>query len=470
VATAPRAREAVIGAPAHGTRLPPGPRAPGPVQTVEWMLRPTRFLDRCQERYGDVFSVRLGPARNVVVVGDPHAAKALVSAGPEQCLAGDTNGLFRPVVGSNSILVLDGDRHFEQRRLMLPSFRAGHVSLFADSIDQITRRRIASWPVGEPFALQPEMEAISFETIMRLTFGEGLDARHERLRELVPEMMRRCASPILMLPWFRQDLWGLSPAAKTRRLLRALDDVLFELIAERRADPASATRDDVVSMLATASHQDGSALSDEEIRDEVLTMLMAGYETTTSALAWSFERLLRTPRVLASLVEGIGRGSDVYLDATVKEILRLRPVVPVVARRLRVPFDLNGYTFPAGLILMASIYLAHNDPVVYPDPDELRPERFLPDNPDPAVWIPFGGGARRCLGASLAQLEIKTVLKTVLSAVDLEAVGDREEPVRRRFTLAPKREAMVIATDISLEPEIQAAPAWRADDPARADR
>jgi cytochrome P450 len=353
---------------------------------------------------------------------------------------------------------------------MLPSFRAGHVRLFADSIERITRRRIASWPVGEPFPIQPEMEAISFETIMRITFGDGLDARHESLRELVPELMRRCASPILMLPWFRQDLGGLSPAARTRRLLARLDDVLFELIAERRADPASRMRDDVVSMLATATHENGSDMSDEEIRDEVLTMLMAGYETTTSALAWSFERLLRTPRVLASLVEEMGKGSDIYLDATVKEILRLRPVVPVVARRLRVPFELNGHTFPAGLILMASIYLAHRDPVVYPDPDKLRPERFLPDNPDPAVWIPFGGGARRCLGASLAQLEIKTVLKTVLGAAYLEPVGEDEEPIRRRFTLAPKREAMVVATEISVEPEVRVAAARRADDRARTER
>jgi cytochrome P450 len=186
-------------------------------------------------------------------------------------------------------------------------------------------------------------------------------------------------------------------------------------------------------------------------------------------MSWSFERLLRTPAVLASLVEELERGSDVYLDATVKEILRIRPVVPVVARRLQVPFELNGYTFPAGWVLMASIYLAHHDPVVYPDPEEFRPERFLPDRPDPAVWIPFGGGVRRCLGASLAQLEIKTVLKTVLGSVHLEPVGDPEEPIRRRFTLGPKREGMVMASEIAVEPEVRAARAL-ADDRARARR
>ena len=440
------------------------------MQTVEWMLRPTRFLDRCQERYGGVFSVRLGPARNVVVIGDPYAAKAVISAGPDQCRAGETNGPFRRVVGSNSILLLDGDRHLEQRRLMLPSFRAGHVRSFADSIEQITRRRIATWPIGDPFPLQPETEAISFEAIMRITFGDSLDERHERLRALVTEMMQRCASPLLMLPWFRQDLWGFSPAARTKQVLAQIDAVLFELIAERRADSTAHVRDDVVSMLASASHADGSPMGDQELRDEVLTLLMAGYDTTTSALAWSFERLLRTPRVLASLIEDIERGSDVYLDATVKEILRIRPVVPVVARRLQVPFELNGYTFPAGWVLMASIYLAHRDPVVYPDPEEFRPERFMPDNPDPAVWIPFGGGVRRCLGASLAQLELKIVLKTVLGSVDLEAYGESEEAIRRRFTLAPKREAMVVATDIAPEPEVRAARARPADDRTRAER
>jgi len=469
VATAQRAREAVTDAPANGAQLPPGPRAPGPVQTVEWMLRPTRFLERCQERYGSVFSVRLGPARNVVVVGDPHAAKAVISAGPDQARAGETNGPFRRVVGSDSILLLDGERHLEQRRLMLPSFRAGHVRSFADSIEQITRRRIAGWPVGKPFAIQPEMEAISFEAIMRITFGDELDERHERLRALVTEMMQRCASPLLMLPWFRQDLWGFSPAARTKQVLARIDQLLFELISERRADPAVHHRDDIVSMLASASHADGSPMSDQELRDEILTLLMAGYDTTTSALSWSFERLLRTPAVLASLVEEVGRGSEVYLDATVKEILRIRPVVPVVARRLQVPFELNGYTFPAGWVLMASIYLAHHDPVVYPDPDRFRPERFLPDEPDPAVWIPFGGGVRRCLGASLAQLELKTVLKTVLGSAHLEPVGLSEEPIRRRFTLGPKREGMVMATEIAVEPEVRVARAL-ADDRARAQR
>lgn len=448
-----RAAESGTGAAETGIApLPPGPRTPGAFQTIDWLLRPAALLERSQRRYGNVFKLSLGPAKNVAVIADPMAAKALIKADPEHCRAGDTNGVFRNVVGDSSILVLDGAEHMEQRRLMLPAFGADHVSAFASSIENLTLDRIRSWPIGTPFTLQEEMEVISFETIMMLAFGNRLDQRHEELRRLIPDMMDRCASPILMLPWFRQDLGGLSPAAKARRVIREIDHVLFDLISERRADPLSQLQGDVISMLSRAKHEDGAEMTDQEIRDEVLTLLMAGYETTTSALAWAFERLLRSDQVLERLLGELEADEDEYLDAVVKEVLRIRPVVPVVARRLRAPLELAGYTFPAGWILMACIHLVHRDPSVYPDPEAFRPERFLPGAPEPEAWIPFGGGVRRCLGASLAQLEIKVVLRTVLRTAALRrAAAAAEPPVRRRFTFAPRHHAEVVVDSIDAQ-------------------
>ena len=432
--------------------LPGGPRAPAAVQTVEWLLRPAAMLERNRRRHGSIFRLSLGPARNVAVIADAGAAKQVVRGDPDAFRAGDPNGVFRNVVGDSSILVLDGPEHLEQRRLLLPAFAADHVRGFARAIEDVTRGRVESWPSGTPFPLQPEMEAISFETILRVSFGGRRDRRHEQLRRLIPEMMDRCGSPILMLPWFRQDLGGLSPAAKTRALIARIDELLFDLIGERRREPLSQLEGDVVAMLARAQHEDGSELTDAEIRDEVLTLLMAGYETTTSALAWAFERLLRSPAAFTRLRDELDRDEEVYLDAVVKEVLRMRPVIPVVARRLRTPASLGGFTFPAGWILMACIYLLHRDPEIYPEPERFRPERFLPGEPEPAIWLPFGGGVRRCLGAGLAQLEIKTVLRTVLREASLRAVGGADEPaVRRRFTFAPRHGARVVSEPLARE-------------------
>ena len=237
-------------------------------------------------------------------------------------------------------------------------------------------------------------------------------------------MMDRCDSPFTLMPWFRRELAGSSPYARLMRVLDKIDEILFELISERRADPMTQFRDDTVSLLIRAEHEDGSPLSDQEVRDEILTMIMAGYETTTSGSAWALERLLRSPEKLQRLIDEIeAGGKDTYLEAVVKETLRARPVVPVVARHVRQPVELGGYTIPSGSILMVSIYLVHSDPDTYPEPDEFRPERFLDGTPEDAAWIPFGGGVRRCLGARFAELEMKVILTQVLTTARLRAVG-----------------------------------------------
>lgn len=424
----------------HHAGLPPGPHAPGWMQTSQWMFRPIEFMNKCREQYGPIFTLRLGPAQNVVMVGTPDLAKRALSEDPDILRAGETNGIFRPVVGSNSILLLDGDAHMHQRRILLRGLGASHAAQFVDQVREIAAKRIDGWETGQRLKLHDEMEAISFASIMRVVFGDYSDDSHSELRELIPEMMDRCDSPFTLMPWFRRELAGSSPYARLMRVLDKIDEILFEVISDRRADPMTQFRDDTVSLLIRGEHEDGSPLSDREVRDEILTMIMAGYETTTSGSAWALERLLRSPEKLQRLTAEIEEGGkDDYLEAVVKETLRARPVVPVVARHVRQPVELGGYMIPTGSILMVSIYLVHSDPDTYPEPDEFRPERFLEGTPKDAAWIPFGGGVRRCLGARFAELEMKVILTEVLTTARLRAAGRKPEDFKRkRFTFAPE--------------------------------
>jgi cytochrome P450 len=398
------------------------------------MYRPIPFIERCRRRYGPVFTIRLGPNRNVVLVADPDAARSVITGDPAVYRAGDANGILRPVVGPNSLLVLDGDQHMRHRRILLPAVGPEHGRDFADRIAGITRDRVSRWRSGEALNLQSEMEAISFEVILRVVFGGEERGRGDRFRELIPELMERCSSPFTLLPYFRRELGGITPYARLRRLLDELDELFIAAIGDRRGEGED-WGVDALSLLVAATDQEGAPLPDREIRDELLTMIMAGYETTTSALAWSLEPLL----------EELRDGGDSYLDAVVRESLRIRPVVPVVARKLAADVELGGYSIPAGSVLMASIYLLHRDPLLYEDPEEFRPERFLEGEHEGGLWIPFGGGVRRCLGANFAQLEMKVVLATVLSMVRLGAPDPEPEGVsRRRFTFAPANGARVI--------------------------
>jgi cytochrome P450 len=384
------------------------------------------------------------------MVADPRLAKVVMAGDPAVFRAGDTNGLFRPVVGSNSILLLDGDAHMRQRKILLPGFGASHGAQFVDQVREITQERISNWSAGQRLRLQDEMEAISFASIMRVVFGEHSEDSHDELRHLIPDMMDRCDSPFTLMPWFRRELAGGSPYARLMKVLDEIDTILYETIAERRADPMTQLRDDTLSLLLRAEHEDGSPLTDEEIRDEVLTMVMAGYETTTSGCAWALERLLKSPEKLERLTAEIEAGEDdAYLDAVVKETLRVRPVVPVVARHLAEPIDLDGYTIPGGSTVMVSIYLVHNDAETYPEPKEFKPERFLGGTPEGATWIPFGGGVRRCIGARFAELEMKVVLTQVIATARLRAIGRSDEDAKRkRFTLAPEGGAVALVEEL----------------------
>jgi cytochrome P450 len=414
------------------------------VQTLEWFFRPIPFIERCRERYGSIFTLGLGPSRNTVVVAEPSLAREVVRGDPNVFRAGDANGLLRPVVGHDSLLVLDGEKHLRHRRILLPAFGGPHARSFAGRVEDIAAERVRGWREGERLELQAEMEAISFEAIMQVALGDEDPDRLDRLRQLIPEMMQRCASPFTILPYFRRELGGITPYARLRRVLDELDLLFFDAIKERRPSP-DPKAGDVLSLMAWATDEAAEPLPEREIRDELLTMIMAGYETTTSALAWLFERLLRSPAVLQELMNRLD--DDAYVDAVIKESLRLRPVVPVVARKLADEVVLGDHHIPAGAVLMVSVYLLHRDPSIYEDPDEFRPGRFLEDADDGPIWVPFGGGVRRCLGASFAQLELKVVLREVLRTVELSPVGQRAEKVaRRRFTFAPARGARAVVS------------------------
>jgi cytochrome P450 family 135 len=424
--------------------LPPGPRTPGAIQTLRWMYRPIEFMEQCRRKYGPIFTLSLGPASNVFVIADPAAAKQVLTADPQHFRAGDANGIFRDVVGNHSILVMDGPEHLHHRRILLPVV-GRHAERYRELIAGIARERIATWEAGSEIRLLGEMESISFEVMMRIAMGtDGKSERETRLRTLIPEMMDRCESPFTLIPWFRHEMGGISPYARLMRFIDGIDEILYEAIGERRSDPLTEVRDDALSLLVRATYEDGSALEDRVIRDELLTMLMAGYETTTAGLTWAFERLLRSPDKLERLTKEMETGDQTYLMAVVKEALRRRPVIPIAARKALAPIELLGYSLPAGAVLMVAIYLIHSDPEIYPEPKEFRPERFLgadPKGTEGGAWIPFGGGVRRCLGASLAQYELAVVIRTVLEEAELELVEESDEPVaRRRFTLSPGRE------------------------------
>jgi cytochrome P450 family 135 len=428
--------------------LPPGPAAPASVQTLNWWFRPIQMMERARSRYGPVFSLRLGPGSPVVMVAEPRIGKAVMTGDPEIFRAGDTNGLFRPLMGSNSLLLLDGEEHLRHRRMLLPAFGAGHGRRFADQVREIAEERVSTWEPGQRLTLHDEMEAISFESIMRVVFGADPDDAHEPLRKLVPDMMDRCDSPFALIPWFHRNLAGMSPWARLMKIVDRIDDALYESIRQRRSDPLAEFREDVLSVLVRATQEDGTPVSDRAIRDELLTLIMAGYETTTGALAWSLERLMRTPPAMERLREELRDGKDEYLSAVVKETLRSRPVVPLVARRLLESQRVEGHTFPAGTIVMTSIYLIHHDPDIFPQPYEFRPERFLDGAADETLWIPFGGGTRRCLGAAFAQAEMKVVLSEVLTRTQLEPVGRKPEDYKRkRFTFSPDHGAAARVAD-----------------------
>jgi cytochrome P450 len=409
------------------------------------MREPLGFLDGYRQRYGDVFTVSFPYFGKIVYVASPALVKELFTGSPGLFHAGEANAtVLEPALGPNSVLTLDDAPHMQQRKLLLPPFHGERVQRYGELIGEITRRNMESWPVGEPFSLRPRAQRITLAVILRAVFGIEDEARIERATALIDSFSDR-VTLITKFPVLRRDLGPFSPWRRFLRARQELDSFLYEEIALRRAEAGGEERDDVLSLLLRARHDDGSPMADEELRDELLTVVGAGHETTATALAWAMERLLRTPRVLERLRESVAAGEDEYLEATVKETLRARPVIVDVARKLTAPARVGGYELAAGSFVLAAIGALHYREDVFPAPEEFRPERFLGAKADNYAWIPFGGGVRRCVGAAFAEFEMRIVLREFIARAELTAPDPEPERVRiRNITLAPAKGTRVL--------------------------
>lgn len=433
-------------APAAATSVPPGPPLPMVAQTVLWMLVPIPFGTWCRRRYGDMFTLRLPFNGNVVQVCHPDGVRAVFAAPPSEALAGKANHVLEPLLGRRSVLLLDGPEHLRQRRLMLPAFHGDRMQAYVPAIEEITAAEVDTWRPGEEIALRTPMQSITLDVIIHAVFGADAGPERDQLRAVLLQLLDLPLNNLGFLPWFRRDRGERSAWGRFLLRRRQVDETVYALIASRRAELAGdhpRDRDDILSLLLRATDEQGRPMSDIEVRDELMTLLVAGHETTATALAWFFEQATRRPEVIERLTADLAAGSSAYLDACIKETLRIRPVVPVVARLLTAPLTVMGHTLPAGVAVAPNIVLTQANETVWPDPGEFRPERFLGTRTDPNAWLPFGGGIRRCLGASFATVEMRTVIPAVLRRVHLAPVGDPERQVRRTVTLVPRRGARV---------------------------
>lgn len=421
--------------------LPPGPSLPPAAQMLWWLMRPISFMDRARRRHGDAFSVSfMGFQRPMVLISNPEAIRALYTERAHGLPPGRTVTLL-PVMGARSLLLLEGSEHLARRRMMLPPFHGERMRSYESVMREIAEREVESWPEQGTFTLHPHMQALTMEVILRAVFGVEDLERAEPLRVGLSQLLNDNASIGLQLRVMLSNRYSRGdPLDDLRRLTGEIDRVLLAEIAERRREPELEQREDILSLLMLARTEDGEAMDDRELRDQLVTLLLAGHETTATALAWTFDLLLRHPDKLARLSDEVRRGEeDDYMRAVIAESLRLRPVVPLAGRRLAVDLEVDGLHLPAGTDVTPAIWLAHTRADLYPEPFSFRPERFLENPPSTYGWIPFGGGVRRCLGAAFAEFEMRIVLQTVLERCRLAPAGSHAERIaRRNITFAPR--------------------------------
>jgi cytochrome P450 len=423
--------------------LPAGPSEPPMLQTLRWLLRPVAFLESCRQRFGDTFSVRLlGSPGPLVMVSDPEAIRALYSNAEHGLPPGRTLALL-PIVGPRSLLLLEGREHLARRRLMLPPFHGARMRAYESTVRDVVAREVESWPEGEPFAIHERMQRVTLDVILRAVFGVTDAERRTRLADHLSRMLADTASAGLQFAVLLSRRFGApDPLMRLQELRREIDAMLDLEIAERRADP----REDILSMLVAARFEGGEPMTDAEIRDQLMTLLIAGHETTATGLAWTFDLLVHHPAVLERLVAEADTGEQAYARAVVSESLRLRPVVPLAGRQLASPLRVDGRVLPAGTAVTPAIWLAHTRADRYPEPFAFRPERFLDGAASTSAWVPFGGGVRRCLGAAFAEMEMRVALAEILRHRTLRAAsGQAERVARRNVTFSPAGGTRVIA-------------------------
>ncbi len=427
--------------------LPPGPRSPAAWQGLRFYVDFMRYMESCSARYGSVFTLRLPTGRALVIASDPPDVQAILTDA-ERFVGGEAARLLEPLVGPSSVIITSGATHMRQRRLLLPPFHGDLVARWSERIVAIADEQLAQLPQGEPVAMRPAMQRITIDVICRLVFGVDDDAELTELRERLLQSFDPRLAPFLFMPTLLRRHGRLNPGRILMQRRATVHGLLDRQIARRRADPRRDQRDDVLSLLVCARDEDGEALTDAELRDQLLTLLAAGHETTATGLAWASERLSRTPAAYERLRAELAQGDDggrAYLDAVVRETLRLRPPVIDAVRTTTQDVELGGQPVPAGAVVSAMLTLTHRRPDLWSQPLAFQPERFLDGKPLPYSFTPFGGGIRRCIGASLADLEMKLVLRTLLERCELTQAPGREEAIRLTgITLTPARGAQVV--------------------------
>ncbi len=434
--------------------IPPGPSAPAALQLLRWIRAPFQLLDDCSSRFGDAFSLRLPfMPMPIVIVSNPLAVKDVFGLGPDEAHAGKANVVLKPLLGEHSLLVLDGAEHLRQRKMMLPAFHGERMHAYGQTMIDMSQQSIDGWPIGEPFPIHRPMQSVALQIILRTVFGIGEGPRFAELAQLLTTALDLMAHPMLLFPVMQRDLGPYSPWGRFKRLGARASAILRGEIRRGR-EGGTTGRTDVLAMLLEARDELGRHLTEDEIHDELVTLLVAGHETTATALSWALRWLLPDRDLADRLRDEIaGAGGDPariakleLLDATVKEALRLQPVVPLVGRVLQQPAAVGGLELPAGVFVAPSIYLVHRRPSLYAEPERFRPERFVGLKPAAWEWLPFGGGLRKCIGAAFALYEMKMVLASVLPRVDMRLGGDRVRTVRRGITLTPGGGLPVVVT------------------------
>jgi len=444
----------------YNDTLPAGPQTHPWLQTQQWLMQPLEYLEDCAQRYGDIFTLRIGPVfAPQVFVSNPQALQQIFATDPKQLDSGEAAGIKSPLIGRQSLLTLAGKPHQRQRKLLTPPFHGERMLTYGALIRDITEHQIQQWQVGKPFPVLPTMQAISFEIILKAVFGLEDGARYQTLKDLLIDILNPKAPLITALmflfPGLRQDFGAWSPWGIFLRQIQQIDDLVYAEIRDRKEKDFS-SRTDILSLMMAARDEQGQPMTEVELRDELITLLVAGHETTASSLSWALYWIHQRPEVQETLLqelEGLGENPDPnvvfrapYLNAVCCETLRLYPVVMLALNRVvHAPLEIMGYQLEPGTLIVPCIHLAHQREALYPDPKQFRPDRFLERQFAPYEYLPFGGGNRRCIGMAFALFEMKLVLATVLSRWQM-AVDDRKplKPVRKGALLAPADGARMI--------------------------
>ncbi|SRR5579883_1424708 len=445
-------------------KLPDGPQTPSLIQTLQWMLRPIEYMEACSKRYGDIFTLRIGPVfKPQVFVSNPQAIGQIFTTDPKQLDSGEAAGIKLPILGQQSLLALEGKPHQRQRKLLTPPLHGERMLAYGELIRDITKQVTDKWQVGEPFSVLPSMQAISFEVILKAVFGLDQGPRYEKLKELLIAQLNPkrpiVAALMFLFPALQRDLGSWSPWGIFLRRKQQVDELIYAEIRERKEQPGS-SRNDILSLMMSARDEVGEPMTDEELRDELITMLVAGHETTATALAWALYWIHHRPEVREKLLQeldSLGENPDPniilrspYLNAVCSETLLLYPVAMLALNRVvKSPLGMMGYQLDPGTLVVPCIYLTHHREDLYPQAKQFKPERFLERQFSPYEYLPFGGGNRRCIGMAFALFEMKMVLATVLSTWRMELADTKPlKPVRKGALLGPQQGVQMVVRGI----------------------